>query len=458
VALVIASHLLVVKRYFAAAESYNELTSRSSALVHELERGYETARRSAGYAIAGSGALALLTVLVVFRWAWATILVPLLRIQSNYSSLFDNAVAGFLLFDANGEVVAANPALARMLGYQTPAELARTTRNVHRQLFADPEHRPGVEALVPGGGAIELRTPLIRRDGGVTWALESASVVPANGPDHHFHSVFVDITETVKAEDGLRELSGLLLDSQERERRRIARELHDSTGQVLAALEMNLSRLQNLLGSASDALSETGDLATRCSREIRSMSYLLHPPLLDELGLVYAVRDYADGFAKRSGIAVDLDLPRDLARLSPDRESALFRVIQEALTNIHRHAESPLARIRLEHSKDAIVVSVEDEGRGIPPEVLDSERQPLSWMGVGMRGMAERLRQLGGRLTVTSSGRGTLVRGELPCDAPDARGGADDDDGFDHRAESRACSFSSPSARSRARSPGGLGL
>jgi PAS domain S-box-containing protein len=405
------------------------------------------------YAVAVSGATALLVVLVLLRVRQRVVRLEeerreLLDVQASYLCLFDNAVAGVLLFRTRGELVAANPALARILGYESPLDLSRRAKNVHREIFADPEHR----TRIADGRLVERKTPLLRRDGTVVWVLESTSVVRPGNDERLFAAVLVDVTELVTAQDELRELSRLLLDSQEQERRRIARDLHDSTGQVLAALEMNLSRIETLLGSASHALSETGALATQCSREIRSMSYLLHPPLLDELGLVYAVRDYAEGFAKRSGIAVELDLPREQVRFPRDAESALFRVIQEALTNVHRHAESPAARIRLEHSPEAVVVTVADDGRGIPPDVRSAEGRSLSWMGVGMRGMEERLRQLGGRLTVTSSSSGTVVRAELPRTIRSAHAAEKDSGRLEAPRELPA------SARNPARSPGARGL
>lgn len=442
-----------------------ELTQSSFGLVDGIESWRKKLRRNLFYSIVGTSVLALLTLGAAFRLAWEKIVRPvrelrdealrvsengshenpgdeigivstvvtemwqsvgrlrherervereLRRVEADYRSVFDNAVAGIFQFNAAGELILANPAMARILGYDTPAELAESVQNVHRDMFADSDHESRVWALVGGGGIIESQTRMIRRDGSVLWALESSSVVRCGGGDYCCETVVVDVTEMRKAQEGLRELSGLLLESQERERRRIARELHDSTGQVLAALEMNLSRLQDLLRSACDALGSTGDLATQCSREIRSMSYLLHPPLLDELGLAYAVRDYVDGFAKRAGIEVDLQLPSEMERLSQDAEIALFRVVQEALTNIHRHAESRTAKVEIRLPAGAVVVEVEDEGRGIPPELLGRESQSLSRMGVGMRGMEERLRQLGGCLTITSSPGSTRVRAEIP--------------------------------------------
>jgi PAS domain S-box-containing protein len=339
----------------------------------------------------------------------------LARVEADYRSIFDNAVAGIFQFDAAGSIIVANPAFARMVGYERPKDLVDAIGNVHQDLYADPQHRARFEEMFRGGeGTIEAQTQIYRRDGTVMWVLESAAVVRRSAAHSWCDAVVVDISSMKKAQESLRELSGLLLHSQEQERRRIARELHDSTGQVLAALEMNLHRLNELVPVLQDTLSSSSDLAATCSKEIRSVSYLLHPPLLEDLGLVFTLRDYAEGFAARTGIEVTLDLPGEPPRFSPDLETALFRVAQEALTNIHRHAATSDARVRLEVGADEIVLEVEDHGQGISPELLAGEERSLSRMGVGMRGMEERLRQLGGCLDIRSSCKGTTVTARLP--------------------------------------------
>jgi signal transduction histidine kinase len=214
----------------------------------------------------------------------------------------------------------------------------------------------------------------------------------------------------------LRELSARLMQLQDDERRRIARELHDSVGQTLAALAMNLSLVKSdleRLTRVTNALTDSENLVRDMSTEVRTISHLLHPPLLDEAGLASALRWYLDGFAQRSKITVDLDLPDDFGRLPRELETAIFRIVQESLTNIHRHSESPVARIRLRQRKNEVLVQVEDKGRGIPlekQELMATSGTP----GVGIRGMRERLRQLGGSLEIESSSDGTLVTGKLP--------------------------------------------
>ena len=218
----------------------------------------------------------------------------------------------------------------------------------------------------------------------------------------------------------LRELSARLLQLQDDERRRIARELHDSVGQMLAALSMNLSAVRSdveRLAETAAALQDSEGLVREMSSEVRTISHLLHPPLLDEAGLASALRWYVDGYAQRSGIKVDLDLPENMGRMRSELETAIFRVVQECLTNVHRHSGSQIAKIRLRMRERKILVEVEDEGKGIPLEKRE-QMASAGAPGVGIRGMRERLRQLGGTLELHSSGRGTIVAAQLPLEDP----------------------------------------
>jgi len=218
------------------------------------------------------------------------------------------------------------------------------------------------------------------------------------------------------ANGNLRELSARLLQLQDDERRRIARELHDSVGQTLAALAMNLSAVRldvERLTTIAHALTDSENLVRDMSTEVRTISHLLHPPLLDEAGLASALRWYVEGFVLRSKIKVELDLPEDFGRLPRESETAIFRVVQECLTNIHRHSESPLARIRLRHRGHEVLVEIADKGKGIPPEKMQ-QLASTGAPGVGIRGMRERLRQLGGTLEINSNGTGTVVVVHLP--------------------------------------------
>jgi PAS domain S-box-containing protein len=224
-------------------------------------------------------------------------------------------------------------------------------------------------------------------------------------------------SERERAFDELRELAGQLVRAQDEARRTIGRDLHDSTGQTLAALEIDLARLgratTELPPEPRRILQECIDLAGQCSAEIRTASYLLHPPLLDELGLASALRWLVDGFRDRSGIDVTLDLPPVLTRLDKDSELALFRVAQESLTNVHRHSGSPSARLAVKCGAQGIVLEIEDSGRGLPQSSTRS-RDNAPALSVGLAGMRERMRQIGGNVVVESGVTGTRVRASLP--------------------------------------------
>jgi two-component system NarL family sensor kinase len=234
-------------------------------------------------------------------------------------------------------------------------------------------------------------------------------------------AVAVDITERRKSERTLALLSGRLLKLQDDERRRIARDLHDTTGQHFSALSI---RLSNILASPAvldprlrEGLRESIALADACLRDIRAVTFLLHPPLLDELGLESALRAYAEGYAERTGIRVDLDLPSAMQRLPQEVETTLFRIVQEGLSNIHRHSGSETAFIRLHSSLDSVDLEVVDHGRGLPPGTLEYDVASASRIGVGIAGMRERARQLGGRLAIASGETGTTLHIVLPIAA-----------------------------------------
>jgi signal transduction histidine kinase len=214
----------------------------------------------------------------------------------------------------------------------------------------------------------------------------------------------------------LMQLTSQMFRLQDEERRRIARELHDGTAQSLFGISMNLAKLNELSQDKPGAkrlIDECDSLANESLQEIRTLSYLLHPPLLDEAGLVSALQWYVQGFIKRSGIYVDLvALPMD--RLPADVELALFRIVQESLTNVRRHSGSKTARIRLENKSGEIMLEIQDQGRGMPGQTVSEDSQDIIEMGVGIPGMRQRLVQLGGRLEVTSNSHGTTITAVLP--------------------------------------------
>jgi PAS domain S-box-containing protein len=213
----------------------------------------------------------------------------------------------------------------------------------------------------------------------------------------------------------LRQLSALLLQSQDAERRHIARELHDSAGQTLTALALQLAEIGEDATkdpAVAKSMQNAEELVQHLAREIRTTSYLLHPPLLDETGISSALSWYVQGLAERSGLKIDLQLPDNLERLPPEMELVIFRLVQESMTNIHRHSGSKTALIRLEREETTVRVKVEDQGRGMSPERLAAIQSQGS--GVGIRGMRERVRHFGGDLVIESNGSGTKVYATLP--------------------------------------------
>ncbi|HXW56300.1 MAG TPA: histidine kinase [Candidatus Cybelea sp.] len=221
------------------------------------------------------------------------------------------------------------------------------------------------------------------------------------------------------SEQSLRELSAHLLRTQDIERRRIGRELHDSVGQLLALLKMELHSLKSRVGSgaAGQKLAECCDLAEESIKQVRTVSYLLHPPLLEELGLKSAIPWYLEGFSKRSGINTTVEISPALGRLSSEVELAIFRVLQESLTNVHRHSGSSTAHVRVWVNKDLVSMEIEDHGKGI--ESNDDPPLPRP-PGVGLQGMSERMRNIGGKLEVHFGGQGTIIRATAPCAQPAA--------------------------------------
>jgi len=257
----------------------------------------------------------------------------------------------------------------------------------------------------------------INARGETIWADVFGTLVrDASGNPLYVLGIAVDITAHKRAERTLQELSARLMRLQDEERRRIARELHDSTGQNLAALKLNLSRLDRapLAPDLKDVVTDSLTLADRMLTEIRTLSHLLHPPLLEELGLASAIRMYVDGFSERSGIAVYLDIPENLGRYGPDLETAIFRIIQEGLTNIYRHSGGTQCWITMRLEGDKLQLELSDDGTGLRIETLEDWERGAPAFGVGLSGMRERARQLGGYLDIESTGSGCIVRSAFP--------------------------------------------
>jgi two-component system, NarL family, sensor kinase len=250
--------------------------------------------------------------------------------------------------------------------------------------------------------------------------------------------IFQDITERKQAQEilqqsrsvlesmveqrtvQLRKLSSDLMHSQDEEHRRIARELHDSFGQNLAALKINLDTLSGMgpasLSGKNDAalVSDCVGIVQNCIVETRTLSHLLHPPLLDEAGFFSAARWYVEGFAKRSGIQAHLELPSDLPRLPPAVELVLFRALQESLTNVHRYSDSSRVEIQVQLDAEAVSLQVRDYGRGIPAEIIQTFQENGTGVGVGLAAMRARTNEAGGKLVISSDTHGTTIQATIP--------------------------------------------
>jgi PAS domain S-box-containing protein len=323
------------------------------------------------------------------------------------------------MLDASGRVMSWNAGAERIKGYRRDEILGS-----HFSVFYPSEDvqsgKPNrVLEAAAAEGQFEDEGWRIRKDGSRFYAnVVITALRDSEGSLRGFSKVTRDITERKRSEEAMRELSGRLLQIRDEERRRLARELHDSTAQTLTALSLNLSLMKELVdfsGSpkASKAHAESIELAKAASQEIRALSYLLHPPMLDEAGLLSALRWYVDGFVQRTSVSVDLEVPSELERLSTDVETALFRIAQECLSNIHRHSRSTTATLRLLEDAGQITLEVADKGVGLPAGAVGRRGAPLT-TGVGIRGMHERVRQLGGRLELKPGNPGTRVIAVVP--------------------------------------------
>ncbi len=323
-----------------------------------------------------------------------------------YSVLVEGMQQGAAMLNGRGEVLYCNLSLAKLLGVPREAVIGLPLQN----LISVDEHAACQELLREMQlGSREAEMRLRRADGTLVPAKFSFNCLSR---DKSATDVLVtDLT----SQKQLEELAFRLQRMQDEERRRIARELHDSVGQLLAAIAMNISTVKTeahkLNPETAKLVYENEGMINQISEEIRTISHLLHPPLLDEVGLPSALHWYTDGFSQRSKIQTSLEVPETIERLPEEMEIAIFRAVQECLTNVHRHSGSSTCSVRIVPASDRLLVEIKDQGCGIPQERLATL---TSSGGVGFRGLRERLRRLGGTLDISADRSGTTVTAILP--------------------------------------------
>jgi PAS domain S-box-containing protein len=362
------------------------------------------------------------------------------RAKALFEAFMDNSPAAAYLKDQQGRYLYTNRIVRER--FHLPSVLGKTDADLYPQEMAA-EFREHDALVLREGKACEFIEHSLEADGKHMWLTVKFPVLDTNGRKLLGGKSF-DITDRHRAEESLREaqqeleqrvhertielsraneglrlLSARLLQMQDDERRRIARELHDSVGQLLAAINMNIALIKGeadrLSPLVAKAVLENEMMVEQITSEIRTISHLLHPPLLDEAGLRSALSWFVQQFGERSKIAVQLEVAPSLGRLTPAAETAIFRIVQECLTNIHRHSGSPTALIRLTQGPTDFRLEVQDNGRGIPSD-KQTELSSNVKTGVGLRGMRERVGQLGGTFKLQSDGKGTLVIVTLPLE------------------------------------------
>ncbi len=332
------------------------------------------------------------------------------------AELLDLANDAIFIRKLDGSVCYWNEGAERLYGWTRKEVLHQSVVKFLKTEYPQPLAEIEQSLLLEGRWQGELVHT--RRDGNqVTVASRWTLWRDEEGKPQGWMQINTDISERKRAEELLRSLSARLLQTQDEERRRIARELHDSAGQLLVGLDINLvtilRELDKLSANAGRALSESVGLVKELSAELRNISHLLHPPLLDEAGLPAAIRWYVERFSERSKIAVQFQLASDLGRMPREIETTIFRIVQESLTNVHRHSGSSTAEVKLSRQGSHVTVEVCDTGKGLPAKDYRAYSS-LVTPGVGIQGMRERVRQLGGQFDLRSGGTGTTIMASLP--------------------------------------------
>jgi len=320
----------------------------------------------------------------------------------------------------SGYITSWNRAAEQMYGYSAQEVIGQ---HISITAPASRKNEPDIvlERLKRGETVKSYETVRQCKDGSlIDVSMTLSPVKDAAGHIVSISAIAHDLSDRKQVEMELRKLSARLLKVQDEERRNMARELHDSVIQSLAAAVINLSMLMDtagLLPEARKTVEETLRITEDAVREIRTFTYLLHPPLLDAMGLNSALRWYVEGYSKRSGVKVELNLPANSERLPNEVELTLFRIVQEALTNIHRHSGGRHATISMQNSGRNLVLTIADDGHGMDPKTLEKVKREGAVLGVGIAGMKQRLQQLGGRLDISSGNQGTSVTATLPIES-----------------------------------------
>jgi len=336
------------------------------------------------------------------------------------AALLDLAHDTVIVRAPHGEILFWNRGAEEMYGWDKKHAIGKVTHQLLRTEFPTALEIIEETLKVSGhweGELVHTTKTGDRRTVNSRWALlQQANAEPV------ILEINRDISDQKQSQESLRRLSAYLMTLQDEERRRIARELHDSTGQKLAAAKLQLDTLvkSGNLKSYEKTIVETSQWIDECFQEVRTLSQLLHPPLLDEAGLLSATRWMVEGFSARAQIQVDLQIKGEIGRLPQPMELALFRVIQESLSNIRRHSGASKAQIRLARVNGTVSLEVRDNGKGMPPELLSNQRNNKQVIGVGILGMRERLAQLGGTLEIESGKGGTAVKVSLSVPAATA--------------------------------------
>jgi PAS domain S-box-containing protein len=336
----------------------------------------------------------------------------LAKAELKFRSLLEAAPDAMLITTAEGEIVLANSRSDDMFGYSRQELLGQNIRLLVPSWTLSSYDVGELASVCKDGSTFpsEISSSPLQTEEGL---LITSAVRDISERKRAEQRIAEQTQQLHEANRELRHLSSRIVAVRDEERRRLGRELHDSQGQYLAAIKMNLEMIETtdavLSGVQKSALTEAITLLERSMREIRVISHLLHPPLLDEIGLQAVVPWYLNSFSERSGIQIDLDMPSDIAKLPDQVELAVFRVLQECLTNVHRHSGSKVAKVKIHPEETSVTLEVFDRGRG-----MSSQNGSEPVMGVGITGMRERVRELGGQFEINSSSDGTVVRAVLP--------------------------------------------